>query len=732
MVDIGSTEISTPELSNINTPKQVGESGVEKTDKRTERKQEEEEFNNRKNEAVGKIKSGEDVQGKKLYDAYISSLSDPQTGDTSFLYTEAGKSVLNIEEPGEANKAVVAMDALYKKLGSEGYRINPKDIPDNLSPVERKQFLKDKITQDYHDGLAKKLADKFIDSYAGSLVELQDAKAELKSKTSIEDVSRTEVRKASYKVEDKVMKLLHMIERGTAQIGNTDIGEELKDEIEAREEVTEYVKSEEFGDLNPEDQARLIDTSVNNFRDKLEDDDKQQKAGWLDRMSEERKNATFKPIAEKDHEIINLRQNLEKNLNAEPWDICQMVSEIKELQLEKKALITKANITLLEQRLDEAKNGWEEGWDKTLNSFIRGKDKGKALGNLVSAGKEWVSSQGALLGEKLRKGVSDSIDRINSGLEEEKDNSVEALRNIDESFFLEARTQTNSIKERVTDIVVGTKDRVLRMNSETRNNIFNTERTLYEWVHEADISWQMSKMDIYEKGRRFGMETSIKAAGIIGEVTGRDLNEKVDSRLAAIERFSDREIRNKIETIKEENKDNPLFKHLEDDLERRLRPIEKMKNVKDKMAEPSREDVFQKPVITSPGEAMTTKVEGSISDKNVHVESQQTLTQDLTIDKQTGIKTREEYEDEQAKQIFDIKGKFYSVLNQALTIEQVFPALLTDNNNEKHRKFVDYKSSSNLLFDAIEDEQDLDRRRNMLMLLDKNVQNMQSVLDNLF
>src|SRR3972149_1628925 len=185
----------------------------------------EERFDAKKQEAVDDIKSGKDAEGKKLYSTFLDSLTNPDAGDTSILYTEVGKSVY-ANKPGEMNKTVVVMDALYKKLGMEGYKITTDEIPADLSPDERQKFLKDKITQDY-GGLADKLADKFIGGYAESLAELNDAKDKLRGKTSGENFSRAEVRSAAYEVEDKKRKILHVVERSSAQIGS---GEDLKDE----------------------------------------------------------------------------------------------------------------------------------------------------------------------------------------------------------------------------------------------------------------------------------------------------------------------------------------------------------------------------------------------------------------------------------------------------------------------------------------------------------------------
>ena len=549
-----------------------GRSEASVSDRENENRIKEERFDAKKQEAVDDIKSGKDAEGKKLYSTFLDSLTNPDAGDTSILYTEVGKSVY-ANKPGEMNKTVVVMDALYKKLGMEGYKITTDEIPADLSPDERQKFLKDKITQDY-GGLADKLADKFIGGYAESLAELNDAKDKLRGKTSGENFSRAEVRSAAYEVEDKKRKILHVVERSSAQIGS---GEDLKDEIGARESATGMVVTKEFGGLSVEEQNKLIERSIDKYKQDLGATGKQQEIDLLNRMNGERRNETFAPIAEADQKILNLKQELDEFQNSDPSLICQTVSEIKELQLEKKALVSLANISLAEQRAEEAKAGWEQNWDNTLNSFVRGKGRAKALEDLINAGKEWLSSQGNLLTGSWKKGLNDSLNVVESKVEEGGDVVAKVHLGIVNSYDSEIRDRVVSVKEKISDVVNGVKDKARSVGAEVKSGILSTKQALYEGVHGANILWHESKVTLYEESRRFGLRASVKSTALIGEITGRDLSEKVERRLSAIERFSDRELEQKIETIKQENKDNPYFERFTTDLEKRLGLIKKAK-----------------------------------------------------------------------------------------------------------------------------------------------------------
>ena len=104
-----------------------GRSEASVSDRENENRIKEERFDAKKQEAVDDIKSGKDAEGKKLYSTFLDSLTNPDAGDTSILYTEVGKSVY-ANKPGEMNKTVVVMDALYKKLGM-AFRSNSINTP---------------------------------------------------------------------------------------------------------------------------------------------------------------------------------------------------------------------------------------------------------------------------------------------------------------------------------------------------------------------------------------------------------------------------------------------------------------------------------------------------------------------------------------------------------------------------------------------------------------------------
>ena len=700
----------------------------QKRENGAERRQEEERFNNLKKEAVDKIKSGEDAVGKKLYDAYLGSLKDPNVGDISILYINAGNSVENINNPSEANKAVVSMDVLYKRLGMKRYEIEPKEISSGNSSEERQHLLREKITQDY-SGLAEKLADKFIDSYVGSLVELHGAKEDLGKKTNREELSRAEIRNASYKVEGLSKKLLHVVERGSASIGREDLGEQLREDIQFKENVTESVNLRKFNQLSEDEQAGLINASADRYKDGFSDD--QDKKDLMGRMGEKRKNDTFKPIADVDQRISNLRQKLEKNLNSEPWDVCQMVSQINELQLERKALITQANVSLAEQRLDEAKSGWGKTWDEVLDSFVKGEDRGRALGNLFNVGKEWLNSHGSLLGEKLKKGVTDSVDKIDYGLKSGKDYSVEVLKDIDEAFFSEARDHTRSAKENISDFASSVRDKTLRINAETKSAIFSAESVLFEAIHETNIHWQESKVILYTKRKELGAKAIVGVTGVAAEITGRDMKAEVEARVADIEVVSAENLKAKIEEIRETNKDNPLFRVFQEDLEKRLNLIGKVQEPAVKNPEAVLKDEVQNPEVVGVREDKNPKENGSVSEATIvnlpskarQVSEQGNKEETVTTDQ---IK-REKVEEELLRQAETLRQEYDSVSGE---IEN-----LREQNKitpEKDHAFGTYKSIINVLFESMNSKgniEDYSAIQGQLAVLKSNIQGIRTILN---
>ena len=724
MADIGNSETQQQEHT-VNTPEPVSENPSNKVNIGSENKKSEESIGTKRIENLNKIKSGEDKVGSRIYREYQLSLEDKDVGDTSRLYVDARDSVRDINNVGEANKAVVAINALYKTLGREGYKIDSKDIPADISPEERKKFIRDKIEMDFNN-LSEKLADKFIEDYINSSVDLQDAKDDLKKKISLEEISRTEVRRASYKAEDKTTKLLYIVEKNAVDIGKEDLGEELKDDIKTREWVIEYVGVKEFNQLDQEDRTKLLNDSFDKYRGSLSAE-KQREVGLLDRMNENRKNQAFIPIAEVDQKISNLRQDLEKNVNAEAWDICEKVSELKELQLKRRTLVTKVSLILVDQRIEEARTGLKDRWKNTLNSFTRSRNRTKALGDLLNSGKEWVSSHVAVIGEGIRKGVGDTLNSMDFKMEGQKDNVAEVLRNIDESFFLDMRNKSSSVAEKISESIVGARKKALLIRSDVKSSLINAEYSIYKKIHEEKISLQENKVKLFAKGRRLSLETSTRFAGVIGQSS-----ERTNLRLQAIERFSENEIRNKKNVIAENNKNNPLFKRFEDDLEKRLGLIEKVKNIqaeKENVTIP--EEIIQEPIITMPGEIVNQRVENPISDKDTSVDQKQKNVEDLKMDNKTDIKTREEYEKEQAMLYGNIEERFLSALDQISTIKKVFPDVLEEKSGERIQ-IGGFESEINFLLNTFQDEQDLDRRKTLLEQLDKNVKGMQNILDNLF
>jgi len=718
MADVGATEISTPEKSN--TPFIKKESEIK--DKSAEKKQEEERFNARKSEALERIKNGEDTEGNKLYKTYQKSLKDKSVSDTSALFVRASESVGRINDPGEANKAVISMDLLYKKLGFEGYKIDSKDI----TTEDRKTALRSKIAEDFN-GLSERLADKFIDGYVRCLVELQDAKEDLKKLTEKEESSRSEIRVASYRVEDKKAKLIHAAEKGSADIDRKDFGKQLGEEITKKEEATKDADKKKFDDLEQDQKSKLINDSVSKYKESLDEENKSR----VDRMSEDRKNEAFEPIARLDQEIANQRTELTNNLNADPWDVCEIVSRIKELNLEKKLLIKDANISLAEQRIDEANEGLEVSRNNTLKNFIRGKDIRKSLGNLVSAGKEWASSRVSIIGEKLKNIATDHFDRISFAMEQGKDLAAEELRSIDEAFFLEARIQTSSVRERISDFVTGSIDKGRGIILEGKTGILNIEMKYYKEKYEVNESWQTAKANLVEGL----LITSVKAAGKVAEATRQNMGEEIDKRIEEIRNSTPQKLKEKNDSIKERN-DNLLFLRLEKDLERRILMMEEIKKAiasKEEIGEDideNKKNEGEDVVLTSPGEKMEQSTKLNVLDENTKKGVQQEEGHGVKGNKEKGIKTRVEYEAEQIKRKNEMEKRCRDAHSQVDTLNGIFPALLKENK-EANSKISDIFTNLDALLNGFDDEEDLDKRQNMLNMMEERTNDIQGIINNL-
>lgn len=527
---------------------------------------------------IQEIRDGKDAHGRRIYDSYQASLFDPEhsVGDIAITFQKALTSKENLDRPGELNKLLSSLNSLHKQIGGEGYK--PEiDISEQLEGVEdekeRTRIRNDAITKaalNDLDNFPSLFAAREIEAYAEAKAKVIEKEEDIRRLVDKDSIDRDEIRLAAYKLAKDRKGLIRVIGKDATRVGNEWLGIAIKKDLEE-----ETSQREGFIELKPEDKARLVESAKEGYVQELFAKGEFRYGNLLaDKFDETETNNAFGSIAEIDNQITSKRENLRAALSADPDTLCRLVSEIKELQLQRKAEKSKVRIKIVEKSGEDVEERWkvirEEVGPKIVKFGIVGaRDSGSRL---LIATREWLASKGNLLKERFKKNIEPTVGRFSDLISQGKGEVVGVLTTLDEELLGALRGEGQGVIEGIKGTIQDTKGSYLKISDDLERRRIAVNKNLRIARYEAGLWLAEKKVDVLVKERAWMWEQQTKAGIFIG---GEKVREQFKGRLERIKKVSEADFKRRVARIRE--KDNPYLDVFQRDLEKRVKLIEKAK-----------------------------------------------------------------------------------------------------------------------------------------------------------
>jgi hypothetical protein len=521
----------------------------------------EEERKQKKREQILKdIKDNKNAEGSMLYGAYMQALKDGNLPYFSSLYRRAETAVGSLDEDVEVNKALIAMQGLYKQAELGEYKPG-EGLDENLSQEEKIAAVKKRISEDF-TLLPEKIAEKKISGFVETQADVALAQEALQQKIESGELSRTQIGKASYDLEEKKVRLLREVDKQTYLMGDDKVGDAIFASFKKKWEFEEKKLDKSFGELEEGKRKKLAGESIALYKDRFDSFKREgEKASSLDLVEEEERYRLFLGIAEADRKITNRRENLENAVMAGPSAISGLVSEIKNLELERDAGLERVKVTIAAGRVEEAdKIVSKKRRENALKGVSGG--RGKDLRNAVLG---WITSKGSKLKQEVTRDLSSAAKSIKDQTDVVGAAGLEAAQVLDEVLVRDVRERIGSFgKEggvvesaRLAAIEAQTQARLLQVDAETSylQEVHSTHLYLQE-------QWASFAAAVSGEYLRLNMFTRRKIGGEDEEVQGI-----LDKKEERIKRFMQLGLEKRIEEIKA--RENPHMAVFTKDLEQR-------------------------------------------------------------------------------------------------------------------------------------------------------------------
>jgi hypothetical protein len=524
--------------------------------------------------ALQNVINGSDSEGRKLYDATRAAVRGEGVGDiphTTSVYEAAKQSLKIINEPGEINKLESFLNALYKQAGiEEGYKVKVKfeGKLQDLAPDQREELVRNQVTEDFAN-VDVLIAGHEMERYAKTKAELSLIENEARQELEGGGLSRGEARLLAVRVGSTRRRFLESVDIYSSRIGNTEVGNEVavsyKEGWQYKESAVEPKK------LEPSEEK--IEESVRTYSKKLLSENKEREAKLLGMM--DNKEEIFIPLLDIDQKIIQQKTKIEEALNAPPDVLAEMVTEYRNLQFERKLRVANVDVAIVQKRIEESDKKWSDV-RKTLGEKFKRVYKNPqafidAVGNVVNAGEEWVSSRIDTIRPSLENAYNEIKGYVSGDIPVITDDLVyRTLERLDKTIISPVKDEIASTLLYFDAVRDNIKNDELKSRAENKERTINNRRAYYEERYKAE-QW----LEIQVQNIIITAETAKKVAfEEVGGLIGGEERQKVEERVIRKEEAGGRLLKMKIDRIKSE--ENPYLDGFKKDQDSRVVWIENL------------------------------------------------------------------------------------------------------------------------------------------------------------
>ena len=367
-----------------------------------------------------------------LVSAYKESLVEPESGLGAIAetYQKAKEAREHLDEPAEANKLLVGLEALYKQGNLEGGEYKKVlEVPPDTPPEDYQKLIKAKLGHDF-DRVADDLAQEYIKPLAAERAGFYIEEDKTRTVLEKEGFSRSQIMDAINRLQAKRADFLDRLDESSDEIGGQALAKEVRDSYKRQWEYQETKLDKQLGDLDESERQGVTDEALHKYKDHLFFHKKDNKT--LDRLaalSPDESRIAFTPVADIDRQIQSKRTNLVDAMNVDPEVAFRLSAELRDLQFEKDGRIAELKLTLAEKRVQKSGNKLTNAL-RDLGTKLRPRTislepdsvKDKKTGELV---KEVVGAWAEKTSRILEKAVQEEVAPIVQSLAVAKEGTAE-------------------------------------------------------------------------------------------------------------------------------------------------------------------------------------------------------------------------------------------------------------------------------------------------------------------
>lgn len=646
---------------------------------------------------IASIKDKTDKEGAMLFEAYKESVNDSERSPViTETYENAKYSFDNLDNEGEVNKLVASLDALYKQAGvSEGYKPEIKYESDE----EKQKLLKEAITSDFNN-YPELYAESKIESYVDARVRITTAEDKAAGIVEEDLFTRASFRRAVYGVQQARTGLLNVVEEEGRKLKEEAVVERIKKGIEEGWVYKEEQLEKDFGDLEKDEQSKLVEESVEYYqaRDSSLVDERHRET--VGNLTDDEKSNIFGKTAGIDRKIKLNKDNLNEAIRNSPDQVVKLASEIRSLQVEKEVELAHASISIAEKRTKSVRESWSESKDELLRKLQKGGPgyvKEGTWGKFKGSLKEWADSKTDELDRKAGSRVTELIAQVDEGVDKVGDKFRGVLNKVDEVVFSRAK----DVAEKFRKYQEKLRDSKARDEADTARRKMLRLKTYYQARHSTENWFREVRAAFFVRSREIKWE----AWSSLGYLGGEEVKKETRERMERISKVSEKDFDRRVKRISEST--NPHMEGFQKDLDKRVKFV-KIVTESEIPAAPAKADGEERKRITS----SEVGVERRIESEEISVEEQLLKNVDRVSDK--AIQIREKVKKREASQ-GDLSDEVERWTKQIEDYNGYMDAIIKDRGldseeNDDYRKFEEAGKEIGELYRRIKEEKDLEKK----------------------
>lgn len=481
--------------------------------------------------ATENIKSGQDEVGHMIYSGYKDSLTDPRkaVGEIAVVYQQAQGLKADLSETGNLNKLLTQLNTLYRLNGDVSYKPEVSISGKTHGVTDEKEIsrikteaIRQKALEDL-DAFADRFATKKVLGYIEAKAAFNQKEQEILGVLSKDQISRGDVRVASYAVEKAKLKLLRQIEIDSLKTGRRHEAKVLVNRLTNGWSYSKPVVAEDQASAYVESSKQKLLLEFGASKQTLYVD-------ILSGMSPDSSEAFLLSIAKIDQQLDLSKKALIDGANASPDVVCKAAAKLKHLELQRKTEVARIRVSLAQSQVDLKARDWQNGRETAGDRIARLGLKGarQTGGILIDAGRSWLAANSKLLKEQFRSDVGDVLNRIkDSG--DAKEDVVILLNEIDNRILGEIKSNGKTTIENIQWGLRFAREHAVKADGDLETGKIALEKQARIALHNAEISMRekITEAAVALRGKKIEAQIAIGAA-IGGEAVRQAQAERMD------------------------------------------------------------------------------------------------------------------------------------------------------------------------------------------------------------